>query len=270
MQVPLLRGRLFDERDQRNSTPVIIVTSAFARKYYPNEDPLGRKMELGGGEGADRKQYDTREIVGVVADIRTSDLSREVEPAYYVPISQMIWGTPTLILRTLGDPEAVVPAVRQAIQSLDPEAPLHSVRTIEDCLEFDLGRARFQATLFAIFAAIALLLTGVGLYGVVAYFVAQRTHEIGVRLALGASRSSVLRMVLNRGVRLTATGVVLGLIGALALARVINTMLYEVAPRDPSTYLIVCVSLSLIALLASYLPALRATRIDPIASLRHE
>ncbi|HET9741865.1 MAG TPA: ABC transporter permease [Terriglobales bacterium] len=269
MQVPLVHGRFFDQRDQRNSTPVMIISQAFAKKYFPKEDPLGRKIELGGGEPA-RKQYDTREIVGVVGDIRTSDLARSPQPAYYVPIAQMMWGPPTLIVRTAGDPEALAPALKNVIHSLDPESPLHNIRTMDDCLGFDLGRARFQTVLLGIFAAIALLLTAIGLYGVVAYSVAQRTHEIGVRMALGASRSHVLAMVLNRGAQLTLAGVTIGVVGALALARVLQALLYETAPHDPATYLLVCLTLALVALAASYLPALRASRVDPMVALRQE
>lgn len=269
MQIPLARGRLFDRRDQRNSAPVMIISQAFAKKFFPNEDPLGRKIEVGGGE-PNRKQYDTREIVGVVGDIRISDLAQSPRPAYYVPIAQMMWGTPTLIVRTAGDPEALAPAIKNVIHSLDPEAPLHDIRTMDECLAFDLGRARFQTVLLGIFAAIALLLTAIGLYGVVAYSVAQRTHEIGVRMALGASRSHVLATVLNRGVQLTLIGIAIGVAGALALARVVQALLYETAPRDPATYLLVCITLSLVALAASYLPALRASRVDPIVALRQE
>jgi len=269
MQIPLVRGRAFDERDQRNSAPVAIVTQAFAKKYFPGEDPIGRKMELGGGE-PERKRYYTREIVGVVGDIRTSNLSAEPAPAYYVPIRQLMWGPPTLVVRTAGDPEALAPELKKIIASLDPEAPLHDIRTMEDCLGIDLGRARFQAVLLGIFAVIALLLTAVGLYGVIAFSVAQRTHEIGVRMALGASRSNVLAMVLGRGVQLTAAGIAIGVAGALALARVIQALLYEVAPRDPMVYLTVCLALAAVALAASYLPAMRAARVDPMVALRYE
>ena len=269
MEIPLLRGRAFDERDQRNSAPVAIVTKAFAKKYFPNEDPIGRKMELGGGEPA-RKQYDTREIVGVVGDIRTSNLSAAPEPAYYVPISQMMWGTPTLVLRSTGDPEALAPAVKKVLAALDPEAPLHDIRTMEDCLGLDLGRSRFQAVLLGIFAGIALMLSAIGLYGVIAYSVAQRTHEIGVRMALGASRANVVSMVLNRGMQLSLAGIVIGIAGALVLARVMQSLVYEIAPRDPITYLLVSGILAIVALLACYVPAARAARVDPMVALRHE
>ena len=153
---------------------------------------------------------------------------------------------------------------------MDADAPIYDVKTLSDYVALDLGRARFQTVLLSLFAGVALLLTTIGVYGVVAYGVAQRTHEIGVRMALGASRSDVLRMILNGGLMLTLAGVGVGVIGALALARLIESMLYEIPPRDPATYGIVCVTLSMVALLASYIPALRATRVDPMIALRYE
>ena len=269
MRIPVLRGRSFDARDQRNSAPVIIVTESFAKKYFPNEDPIGRKIEIGAGEGAARKAYKTREIVGVVGDIRSSNLTKAPIPAYYVPLPQLVWGT-ELTIRTTGDPKALIPAVTKVLNSLDPETPLYNVRTVEDCLALDLGRARFQAVLLGIFAVVALMLTAIGLYGVIAYSVTQRTHEIGVRMALGASRAKVLGMMLNRGLQLTVVGISIGVVGALALARVIEALLYEIPPRDPLTYVAVCVVLGSVALLASYVPALRAARTDPMVALRYE
>lgn len=270
MQIPLIRGRFFDERDQRNASPVMIISDSFAKKYYPNEDPIGKKIYIGAGESAARNAYRTREIVGIVGDVHKSTLAETPMPAYYVPLSQLMWGPPTIVVRTAGEPLAMQMAVSKTLTSMDPEAPLYNVKTMEDCLALDLGRARFQAVLLGIFAGIALLLTAIGLYGVIAYSVAQRTHEIGVRMALGASRANVLSMVLNRGVQLTLAGIVIGVAGAMALARVIEAMLYEIPPRDPATYFVVCVTLGAVALLASYLPAMRAARVDPMVALRYE
>ena len=270
LQIPLLQGRFFDERDNRAGNPVMIVNREFARKYFPNEDPLGKLIEIGAGEGKGRERWKTREIVGVVGDIRSADLDQAPRAAYFVPQSQLMWGPPTLILRTAGDPNAVAPAVRRIIAAMDPDAPVYQIKTMEDYLALDLGRARFQTALLGLFAGIALLLTAIGLYGVIAYGVAQRTHEIGVRMALGASRADVLRMVVNRGLLLTLAGVGAGVLGAVGLARFIQSLLYQTPPRDPLTYTVVCVSLSLVALLASYIPAMRATRIDPMVALRYE
>ena len=270
MQIPLVRGRTFDERDQRNATPTMIITQSFAKKYFPNEDPIGRKIEIGAGEGAARASYKTREVIGIVGDIRNSDINIEPKPAYYVPLPQLMWGPPLLLIRTSGRPEAMTDQLRKLVSSMDSESPLYDMRTMEDYLALDLGRARFQAILLALFAAVALLLTAVGLYGVMAYAVTQRTHEIGVRMALGASRPAVMRMILQRGVFLTLSGIGIGVIGALALAHLIQALLYEIPPRDPATYVAVCITLGSVALLASYLPALRATRVDPMFALRYE
>ena len=270
MKIPVLRGRAFDEHDTRNSTPVMVISEAFAKKFFPKEDPIGRMIEIGAGEGAAREKYKTRQVIGVVGDIRTSNLTQEPIPSYYIPLPQLAWGAPTVVVRTTGDPAQFTPTLAKLLNSMDPQAPLYDVRTMEDCLALDLGRARFQAILLAIFAGIALLLTAIGLYGVIAYSVTQRTHEIGVRMALGASRGRVLSMMLNRGLQLSLLGIALGVVGAIALARVIAALLYEIPPRDPVTYVVVCVVLGSVALLASYIPALRAARTDPMVALRYE
>ena len=225
---------------------------------------------MGGGEGPARERYKTREIVGVVGDIRNRDLDKQPEAAYYVPLPQLMWGTPTLVVRTAGDPGAMAGNIRKVLQSMDSEVPLYAVRTMDDYFALNLGRARFQALLLSLFAGFALLLTAVGLYGVMAQAVAQRTHEIGVRMAMGASRESLRSMILRRGTGLTLAGTGLGIVGALALARLIESLLYQIPPRDPLTYVGVCAILSGVALAASYIPALRATRVDPMVALRYE
>jgi putative ABC transport system permease protein len=270
MQIPRVRGRTFDERDQRNSTPVMVITQAFARKFFPGQDPIGRRIKIGAGEGPARASYKTREIVGVVGDIRTSNVSRAPGPAYYIPLSQLMWGPPTIVIRTAGDPNTIISDVRMILSSMDPDAPLYAVRSMDDYLALDLGRARFQTVLLGLFAGIALLLTAVGLYGVIAYAVAERTHEIGIRTALGASRADVLRMVMRRGIVLTVPGIGIGVLGALAIARFIESLLYATPPLDPLTYLAVCGILLTVGLVASYIPAFRATRVDPTVALRYE
>jgi putative ABC transport system permease protein len=270
LEIPLVRGRTFNAADQRNSPPVIIVSESFARQFFPNENAIGKRIKVGAGEGPKRERYKTREIVGIVGDIRTNDVARKPTPAYFIPLPQLMWGPPTLMIRSVGDPKRITSAVRYVLSSMDHDAPLYGVRTMEDYLALDLGRTRFQAVLLSFFAGIALLLTAVGMYGVIAYAVTQRTQEIGLRLALGARPSEVLAMMLRRGVLLTASGLIFGVIAAAACARVLNSLLYEVRPWDPLSYTIASLVLSAVALLATYLPALRATRVNPIVALRYD
>jgi predicted permease len=274
LHVPLLQGRFFDQHDTRDAKPVMIINREFAKRYFPNEDPVGKIVEVGIGDGVARARWKTREIVGVVGDMRSSNSKNGVgdapHPAFFTPLPQLMLGPPTLVVRTAGDPDALIGPLRKILVSMDPDAPLFNVKTLDDYLALDLGRARFQTMLLGLFAGVALVLTAIGLYGVIAYSVVQRTHEIGVRMALGATRTDVLRMVLNRGLVLTFVGVGLGVVGALALARFIESLLYEIPPRDPLTYATVCVTLAAVALLASYIPALRATRVDPMIALRYE
>jgi putative ABC transport system permease protein len=270
MQMPLMRGRFFDERDQRNGEPVMIVSAEFARKFFPNEDPVGKKIKIGAGEGPSRENYKTREVVGVVGDLRTDALDKDPIATYYVPLSQLMFGPPTLVVRTAGEPMAISAEIGKVLRSMDAEAPLYDVRTMADYLALDLGRARFQTVLLGLFAGIALLLTAVGLYGVMAQSVAQRTQEIGIRMAMGATREDVRSMVLRHGTFLSIAGTAIGVVSALALARLIESLLYQIPPRDPMTYIGVCAILGLVALVASYVPALRATRLDPMVALRYE
>jgi len=270
LQIPLVRGRAFDDRDRRNSPPTMIINEEFARKFFPHEDPIGRRVKIGAGEGEARASYKTREIVGIVGNFRRSDLGRPPGAAYFVPLPQLMWGPPTLVVRTAGEPNAITPEIRKVLASMDPDAPLYEVRTLEDYLALDLGRARFQAVLLGLFAGIALLLTAVGLYGVMAYTVAQRTQEIGIRVALGAGRADVLRMILARGIAITGAGLVIGVLGALALTRVLSSLLYEVRPVDLMTFAVVSLLLAVTSILASYIPAWRAAKVEPMVALRYE
>src|SRR5579864_4121900 len=270
MRMPLVRGRFFDQRDQRNTAPVMIVSAAFAHKFFPNENPVGKFLKIGAGEGPAREKYRTREIVGVVGDLRNENLEADPSPTYYVPLSQLMFGPPTIVVRTAGVPMALATEIGKVLRSMDPEAPLYNVRTMDDYLALDLGRARFQTVLLSLFAGIALLLTAVGLYGVMAQSVAQRTQEIGVRMAMGATREDVRTMVLRHATFLSLSGTAIGVVCALALARLMESLLYQIPPRDPMTYVGVCGILSMVALMASYVPAVRATRLDPMVALRCE
>jgi len=268
MQIPLLRGRFFDDRDQRKVQQTIIINQAMADKFFPNEDPIGRHIKIGAGDGKGRPKE--REVVGVVGNVRNILLTQSPRPAYYVPLPQMIWSPPSLVIRTAGDPLAVVEDVRKTLAGLDAEAPLFDVRSMDDLLALDIGEAKFQTLLLGAFAGIALLLTAVGLYGVMAYSVVQRTREIGIRMALGASRRDVLHMVLRRGATLAGAGLTAGIVGALCLTSLLEKMLFDTKPFDALTIAAVSGLLAAVALLASYLPARRATRVDPLVTLRYE
>jgi predicted permease len=269
-QIPLVRGRTFDGRDQRNSEPVMIVSREFAKKFFPNENPVGKRIKIGAGEGEARASYKTREVVGVVGDIRNRDLGEEPTASYYVPLPQLMWGPPVLLIRTSGEPAAITAEIRKVMSAMDADAPLYDIRTMEDYLGLDLGRARFQTVLLGLFAGIALLLTAVGLYGVMSYTIVQRTQEIGIRVALGATRRDVLGMVLGRSFGMTGIGLLVGILGAVALTRVLSSLLYEVRPIDPLTFAAVSLLLGTVSLIASYVPAWRAARVDPMIALRYE
>ena len=268
MGIPLIKGRTFTENDVRTSRPIIIVTKSFAEKYFPGEDPIGKRIQPGAGDGPGESPW--REIVGVVGDVHQRALDMAPNPAYYIPLQQLAWGAPTVIVRSAGDPMMAVGAVRDAVHQLDSTIPLYDIRTVDDYIALSVGREKFQTILLAIFAGLALVLTAVGLYGVIAYSVVQRTQEIGIRMALGASAHSVLMMVLRSAAMMAGTGIVLGLIGSVALTGLMSSMLFGVHARDPLTIVIVCLGLAAVALFASYIPARRATKVDPMVALRYE
>ena len=270
LQIPLVSGRLFDERDRRGAAPVLIVSDSFAKNFFPGEDALGKRVAVEIGEAGQGEKERTREVVGIVGDVRHSDLRSAPPPAYYIPLPQLVRSPQTLAIRTSGDPASVFPAIRSTLAAMDPDAALYDVLAMNDMLALDLGLARFQTALLSLIAAIALLLTGVGLYGVVSYIVGQRTHEIGIRRALGAAPAHVLRIVMARGLSLTAAGVCIGIFVSLATAKLLASLLYGISPRDPVSYLLAGIVLIVVALAACYFPARRATRVDPIIALRHE
>jgi putative ABC transport system permease protein len=268
MKIPLLRGRAFDARDQRKSNQVTIVSQSFAEKYFPGENPLGKHIQPGANDSPGDDPW--REIVGIVADIHSAGLASEPEPTYYIPYPQLVWGAPTIVVRSAADESIVVPEIRNVVHSMDREIPLFDTRTMDDLLALSVGRERFQTVLLCCFAGIALLLTAVGLYGVMAYLVGQRTREIGIRMALGATQRDVLAMVMGSGTRLAITGLILGAVGGLALTRFMQSMLYQVRSHDPITFVIVAFVLGTVALLASYIPARKAAKVDPMVALRYD
>jgi putative ABC transport system permease protein len=267
LQIPLVRGRYFDEHDRAEGAQVAIVGEALARKYWPNEDPIGKRITFEGGA----QQPRWREIVGVVGHVKHNGLEAESRAQYYVPYDQRPT-SPTLYLavRTGGDPSGLAASVRDAIRSVDKDLPVFRVMAMERLVSDSLAQRRFAMFLFGVFAALALVLAVVGLYGVMSYMVTQRTHEIGLRMALGAQARDILRMVVGQGMLLVVVGLVLGLIGAFALTHLMSSLLYGVSASDPLTYVAIALLLAAVAFLASYIPARRAMRVDPMVALRYE
>ena len=269
MGIPITRGRDFDQRDQHGSPPVVIITEEFARQYFPNEDPIGRRMHPGISTFED--EDDTfREIVGVVGDIRNRSLNTEPKPAYYLPQSQVPWSQTVMVVKTANDPHSLISAMTKEVAAMDPDLPLFGVKTMPEYLSASVATPRFSTTLLSVFAGVALVLTMVGLYGVMSYSVVQRTNEIGIRLALGAQSRDVLLMIVKQGSLLILVGLGVGLVGAYALTRLMASLLFGVTAKDPFTFAAVAVVLGVVALLACYIPAWRATKVDPLEALRYE
>ena len=263
-----LKGRDFSDRDDNNAPAVIIVNQAFARKFFPNEDAIGKHIK----PGISTYEGDPlmREIVGVVADVKNRNLNSTVEPAYFVPQAQVPFNQMTLVVRTTNDPRGLITSAQREVTAMDKELPVFSIKTMDDYIAASIAAPRFNTTLLAIFAAVALILTIVGLYGVMSYSVAQRTNEIGIRMALGAQTRDVLRLIVSQGFKLVLLGLTIGLAGAFAVTRVISSLLFGVTTKDPLTFVAVAVLLAFVALLACYIPARRAARVDPMEALRCE
>jgi len=259
--IPLLRGRNFTDQEVRESANVIIVSDLLVKQVFPNEEPLGKRLVLAMGE----KSF---EIIGVVGDVRHRALEAEPAPAMYLPTFDGGWRN--LVIRTKGDPTNLTAAVRREVRSIDPDQPIAEVKTMNEWLTTSVSAPRYRTLLLTLFALIALVLASTGIYGVMSYSVTQRTHEIGVRMALGARHFDVLKLIVRQGMGLVFIGVVIGILAAVALTRVLDSVLFDIRPKDPLTFTVVAVVLPLVALLACYIPARRATRVDPLIALRYE
>jgi putative ABC transport system permease protein len=270
MGIPLVRGREYTERDNLNSSPVLIISEALARKHFPSEDPIGKRMSPGFTTVPITGENGMREIIGVVADVKHQNLRGPAQPEFYFAQAQMPMSTMTVVIRTAANPRALVNAARGAVQALDRNAPVYSVRTIEELLGRSVATPRFNTLLLVLFAGVALILTAVGLYGVISCSVLQSTHEIGIRLALGAQTSDVLKLVVGQGMLLTLVGVMIGLAAAYGLTRLMSNLLYGVGATDPWTFAGATALVAGIAFIACYLPARRATKVDPMIALRCE
>ena len=276
VQIPLKAGRDFVPQDTRDKTLVTIVNQTLARTMWPGEDPLGKRFACCEAGPKGRMDPVWHEVVGVVADVRAWGLDRRIQPQFYLPMAQMpasawdwIGRTMDVVVRTQGGP-IPLNALRTTVASIAPGVPIYGVSTMQQKISGTLARSHFDTFLLSIFAATALLLSSVGIYGVLSYTVAQRTRDIGIRMALGASQTQVMREVLGNGMRLTTLGLVFGLAGALAVTRLLSSLLYGVSSADAITFVAVSLVLTAVALLASYLPSRRATRIDPLVALRYE
>ncbi len=276
--IPAARGRQFDARDAGGSTPVVIINAAMAKKYWPSADPIGERLTIGKGLGP---EFDdpTRQIVGIVGDVRENGLDTPAPPVIYIPAAQVPDGMTRLsnsvlpmtwVVRAQSNQASLSSMIQKEVLAADGLLPVSRVRTMEQVMSQSLARQNFNMLLLTVFGGVALLLAAVGIYGLMSYSVAQATHEIGVRLALGAAPGDIVSLIVGRGMRLAGAGVVLGLIAAFGMVRVLSRLLFGVRATDPATYGLVAAGLAAIAFVACYLPARRAMRVDPIVALRNE
>src|SRR5687768_17385025 len=267
---PMVKGRQFTAQDDPDHPGVVIVNETFVRHYFPNDEPLGRRLKLGPSRIWRGQRLTSFEIVGVVRDVKSAGLQAESEPTYYVPAAQAPLHDMALMVRTTTEPASIVPSLRQAVWAVDPNQPISNVTTMEQIVSDSISQPRLNMTLMALFGALALILAAVGIYGLLSYTVTQRTQEMGIRMALGAQVGDVMRLVLKQGMVLAIVGQAVGLAGALVLTRLIRALLFGVTPTDVTIFAAVVAVLTTIALLACYLPARRATKVDPLKALRYE
>jgi putative ABC transport system permease protein len=270
MGIPLLKGRVFSEGDksESESPSVIVVSETTARTFWPGEDPLGKHLKVGYPSTSDNKWLT---VVGVVKDVRQYELVVEPKPQMYLPFTQASFFEPrALVVKTNLEPLSLATTVRKTVWEIDKDQPVSDIASMETIVSESVARQRFSMLLLGVFAGLALALAAVGIYGVMSYSVAQRTREIGIRMALGAQRADVLKLTIGQGLRLVVTGVAIGLAAAFVLTRVMSSLLFGVSATDPVTFVTISFVLVSVAVLASYIPALRATRVDPMFALRYQ
>lgn len=263
--IPLLAGRNFTETDRVDKPHVVIINETFARRYFAHESPLGKRMKTGGPE---RPNNPWMEIVGVVGDVKYAGLDVAAEPAYYEHYQQVPWSGTYIVVRSSSEPRSLATSVRQAVWSLDKDLPIASVQTMEDLLSESVARPRFRTFVFLVLGTLAIVLAVTGIYGVISYLVSQRTREIGIRVALGAQRRTVLNLIIRQGMSLALVGTVIGLMAAFVLTRLMTGLLYEVEATDPLTFASITILLLLVSLAACWIPARRAAKVDPLVALR--
>ncbi|SRR6266404_480122 len=269
MSIPLLRGRLFDGSDKVNTQHVAVISQSLAQRYWPAEDPIGKRIQFGNMDTDKRLM----QIVGIVGDVRDASLEREPQPAVYASSLQrpQWWQVArlALVVRSQSNPQTLIPSLRQTVQDLRSDVPT-SFATLQQVFSDSFDGRRFSLTLFGVFGGVALFIAVIGLYGMLTYSVTERTREMGIRMALGAQRGNVLRLVIRQGLRLVAAGIGIGLIGAWGLTRLMTTLLFGVTPTDSITLVAVVMTLAIVALAACYIPARRATKVDPLVALKCE
>ena len=267
--IPLLRGRMFTDGDRPESPRVVVLSEAAVKKHFPNEDPIGKRIDMGWRKGKGEARAGG-EVIGIVGNVKELGLDEEFPAEIYLPMRQWPVGRMAIVARAAVPPLSLATAVTNAVRELDPNLPVANIRTVEDVVAESIAQPRFYMLLLAVFAAVALALAGIGIFGVMSYTVSQRTREIGIRMALGAPGGSVVSMVVAQAMVLAGVGLIVGLVAALALSRTMTTLLFELSPTDPGTFATVAGVLGFVAFLASYLPARRAARVDPIEALRAE
>lgn len=264
MRVPMQAGREFTDADNATAPKVVIVNQALAHRFWPNENPVGKHIVVG--------RQTASEVVGVAADVKNQGLALDARPQIYMPFPQLPWGNMNLLVRTTNDPHGLISAIRGQISAIDSDQPVTNIQTVSELMESSLAQPRFMTLLLAVFSAVALALAIVGIYGVLAYLVAQRRQELGIRMALGASKPDILRLVVKYGFKLAAIGIAVGIALSMALSWIMASMLsgvlYHVSARDLTTFVLAPIVFLIIALLATYIPALRATQVDPNAAVR--